>query len=138
MRRTLTRLGLLGLLVGTPFALGSLVGSPMIPDFRGSDGLSGTFVPVEAVLRLVGLLAWALWAYLSFAVLLYASAVLAASRGERGQGALRAPSSLPRCSAAWLSSLLGAPSSPRRCPGMPLQSPAPPARPCSSKPATPV
>ena len=94
MRRTLTRLGLLGLLVGTPFALGSLVGSPMIPDFRGSDGLSGTFVPVEAVLRLVGLLAWALCAYLSFAVLLYASAVLAASRGERGQGALLAASSI--------------------------------------------
>jgi DNA-binding SARP family transcriptional activator len=94
MKRALAGLGLIGLLVGTPFALGSLVGSPMIPDFRGSDGLSGTFVPVEAVLRLVGLFAWALWAYLAFAVLLHASAAVAASRGARGQRALLVASSI--------------------------------------------
>jgi DNA-binding SARP family transcriptional activator len=94
MKRTLARVGVLGLLMGTPFALGSLVGSPMLPDFRASDGLSGTFVPVEAVLRLVGLLAWALWAYLALAVLLHLSATIAASRGARGHRALLAASSI--------------------------------------------
>jgi DNA-binding SARP family transcriptional activator len=93
MKRTLARLGLLSLLVGTPLALGSLVGSPMVPDFRGSD-LSGSFVPVETVLRLLGLLSWALWSYLAFAVLLHGAATVASSRGARGQRALLAASSI--------------------------------------------
>jgi DNA-binding SARP family transcriptional activator len=88
------RLGLLGLLVGTPIVLAALVGSPMIPDFKGSDGLSGTFVPVEAVLRLLGLLSWALWAYLAFAVMLHGAATVATSRGFRGQRTLIAASSI--------------------------------------------
>lgn len=94
MKRALARLGLLGLLVGTPFALGFLVGSPTIPNFRGSDGLSGTYLPVEGVLRLVGLLAWALWAYLAFAVLLNTLAVVAAARGMSAQHALLTVSAL--------------------------------------------
>ena len=94
MKRALARLGLLGLLVGTPIALGSLVGSPMIPNFQGSDGLSGSFVPVETVLRLLGLLSWALWAYLAFAVLLHAAAIVAASRDAPGQRVLLAASSI--------------------------------------------
>jgi DNA-binding SARP family transcriptional activator len=93
MNRTLARLGLLGLLVGTPFALGSLVASPMIPNFEGADGLSGSFVPVETVLRLLGLLSWALWGYLAFAVLLHGAATVAASRDARGQRVLLAASS---------------------------------------------
>jgi DNA-binding SARP family transcriptional activator len=93
MKRMLVRLGLLGLLVGTPIALGSLVGSPMVPDFRGSD-LSGSFVPVETVLRLLGLLSWALWSYLAFAVLLHGAAIVASSRGARGQRVLLAASSI--------------------------------------------
>lgn len=94
MKRTLARLGLLVLLVGAPVALASVIGSPAIPNFRGSDGLSGTFVPVEAVLRLLGLLSWVLWAYLAFAVLLHGAATVAASRGARGQRALLAASSI--------------------------------------------
>ncbi len=94
MKRTLARLGLLSLIVGTPFVLGSLIGSPTIPNFGRSDGLSGNFVPVEAVLRIVGLLAWALWAYLAFAVLLHGSAMIAASKGARGQQALLGASSI--------------------------------------------
>jgi DNA-binding SARP family transcriptional activator len=93
MKRTLARLGLLGLLVGTPLALASLVGSPMVPDFRGSD-LSGSYVPVETVLRLLGLLSWAIWAYLAFAVLLHGAATVASSRGARGQRVLLAASSI--------------------------------------------
>jgi LysM repeat protein len=94
VRRALARLGLLGLLVGTPLVLGATVGSPAFPDFRGSDGLSGSFVPADAVLRLLGLLSWALWAYLAFAVLLHGSATLAAARSMRGQRALLAASSI--------------------------------------------
>lgn len=94
MNRTLARLGLLSLLVGTPLALGSLVGSPMVPNFQGADGLSGSFVPVETVLRLLGLLSWALWAYLVFAVLLHGAATVAASRDARGQRMLLAASSM--------------------------------------------
>ena len=94
MNRTLARLGLLGLLVGTPLALGALVGSPMVPIFQGADGLSGSFVPVETVLRLLGLLSWALWAYLAFAVLLHGAATVAASRDARGQRVLLAASSM--------------------------------------------
>lgn len=94
MKRTLARLGLLGLLVGTPFALGFLVGSPTIPNFSGSDGLSGTYLPVGGVLRLVGLLAWALWAYLAFAVLLNTLAVVAAATGMSAQHGLYTVSAL--------------------------------------------
>jgi DNA-binding SARP family transcriptional activator len=93
MKRMLVRLGLLGLLVGTPIILGALVGSPMPPDFRGSD-LSGSYVPVETVLRLLGLLSWAIWAYLVFAVLLHGAATVASSRGARGQRVLLAASSI--------------------------------------------
>jgi DNA-binding SARP family transcriptional activator len=94
MKRALARLGLLGLLVGTPLVLGSLVGSPMIPNFQGSDGLSGSFVPVETVLRVLGLLSWALWAYLAFAVLLHAAAIVATFRGTPGQRVLLVASSI--------------------------------------------
>ena len=93
MKRMLVRLGLLGLLVGTPIILGALVGSPMPPDFRGSD-LSGSYVPVETVLRLLGLLSWAIWAYLAFAVLLHGAATVASSRGARGQRVLLGASSI--------------------------------------------
>jgi DNA-binding SARP family transcriptional activator len=65
----------------------------MPPDFRGSD-LSGSYVPVETVLRLLGLLSWAIWAYLAFAVLLHGAATVASSRGARGQRVLLAASSI--------------------------------------------
>jgi DNA-binding SARP family transcriptional activator len=93
MKQMLVRLGLLGLAVGTPIILGALVGSPMPPDFRGSD-LSGSYVPVETVLRLLGLLSWAIWTYLAFAVLLHGAATVASSRGARGQRVLLAASSI--------------------------------------------
>jgi DNA-binding SARP family transcriptional activator len=93
MKRMLVRLELLGLVVGTPIILGALVGSPMPPDVRGSD-LSGSYVPVETVLRLLGLLSWAIWAYLAFAVLLHGAATVASSRGARGQRVLLAASSI--------------------------------------------
>ncbi len=94
MRRALARFGLLVLLIGSPIVLGAVVGSPAFPTFRGSDGLSGTFIPVEAVLRLLGLLSWGLWAYLAFAVLLHGAATVATLRGARAQRTLLAASSV--------------------------------------------
>jgi len=94
VRRALARLGLLVLLVGSPIVLAAMVGPPALPSFDGSDGLSGSFVPVEAVLRLLGLLTWGLWAYLAFAVLLHGAATVATLRGARGQRTLLAASSV--------------------------------------------
>lgn len=94
MRRTLARLGLLTILGATPIVLGGLIGSPAIPDFTDSDGLSGSFVPVEAVLRLLGLLSWGLWAYLTFAIVLHGAATIAAIRHAPGQRALSGLSSI--------------------------------------------
>jgi hypothetical protein len=94
MKRSLARLGLLGVLVGTPLALRFLVGSPTIPSFGGTDGLSGSFVPVEAVLRLLGLLSWALWVYLAVAVLLHCLAIVTASFDAPGHRALFAASTI--------------------------------------------
>jgi DNA-binding SARP family transcriptional activator/LysM repeat protein len=82
------------LLIGSPIVLAAVVGAPSVPDFRGSDGISGSFVPVEAVLRLLGILSWGLWAYLAFAVLLHGAATVAALRGARGQRTLLAASSV--------------------------------------------
>lgn len=94
MKRRLARLGLLAALVGTPLALRLLVGAPALPSFTGSDGLSGSYVPVDAVLRLVGLLSWALWAYLALAVLLHSLAVVTASVNAPGQRTLLAASTI--------------------------------------------
>jgi DNA-binding SARP family transcriptional activator len=94
VKRAAARLGLLAVLGGVPFALGSLLGPPGLPSWGASGGLSDTYLPVEAVLEVLGLLAWALWAYLAFAVLLHGTAVLAASRGLGPHRSLLAASSL--------------------------------------------
>jgi two-component SAPR family response regulator len=94
MKRTLARLGLLAVLAGTPLALRFLVGAPAIPSFSGSDGLSGSYVSPDAVLALVGLLSWVLWAYLTFAVLLHSLAIVAVSRNAPGQRNLLAASTM--------------------------------------------
>jgi DNA-binding SARP family transcriptional activator len=94
MKRTLARLGLLTVLVGAPIALRLLVVSPVIPTFKGSDGLSGSYVPLDAVLGLLGLLSWALWAYLALAVLLHSLAIVTVSLNAPGQRALLAASTV--------------------------------------------
>ncbi|MDP9299528.1 MAG: hypothetical protein M3P43_01300, partial [Actinomycetota bacterium] len=94
MKRTLARLGLLTVLVGAPIALRLLVVSPVIPTFKGSDGLSGSYVPLDAVLGLLGLLTWALWAYLALAVLLHSLAIATVSLNAPGQRALLAASTV--------------------------------------------
>lgn len=94
MKRTAARLGLLALLVGVPLFLRALLGPPGLPSFGASGGLSDTYLPIEAVLDVLGLLTWALWAYLVLAILLHATAVLAASRGLGPHRGLLAASSL--------------------------------------------
>jgi len=94
MRRTLARLGLVAVLVGSPIALRLLIGSPVVPTFEGSDGLSGSYVPFDAVLGVLGLLSWALWAYLTLAVLLHSLAIVTASFNAPGHRALFAVSTI--------------------------------------------
>ncbi|MDP9300836.1 MAG: LysM peptidoglycan-binding domain-containing protein [Actinomycetota bacterium] len=88
MKRTLAWLGLFGILIGAPIALRFLVGSPVIPTFEGSDGLSGSYVPFDAVRGVLGLLSWALWSYLALAVLLHSLAIVAASFNAPGHRVL--------------------------------------------------
>jgi DNA-binding SARP family transcriptional activator len=88
MKRALARLGLLAVLVGSPIALRLLIGSPVIPTFEGSDGLSGSHVPFDAVLDVLGLLSWALWAYLTLAVLLHILAIVTSSVNAPGHRVL--------------------------------------------------
>ena len=94
MKRALARLGLVGILIGAPIALRFLVGLPVIPTFEGSDGLSGSYVPFDAVLGVLGFLSWALWAYLSLAVLLHSLAIVAASFNAPGHRVLSTASTI--------------------------------------------
>lgn len=94
MRRARAGLGLAAILTGVPAALLSLLGPPRVPSFEGSEGLSGSYVPVDAVLGILGILAWSLWAYLAFAILLNALAELAARRRLPAASALVAASLL--------------------------------------------
>lgn len=81
MKRATAGLALGTLVAGTPVVLRWAVGPPGLPSL---DGVSSTYVPVEAVLGVIGLLAWALWAYLVFAVLLNVSSRLAQALGLPG------------------------------------------------------
>jgi two-component SAPR family response regulator/LysM repeat protein len=94
MKRTIARLAVLGVLVGTPIALRLLVGAPALPSFNGSDGLSGSYVPFDGVLGVLGLLSWALWAYLALTVLLHSLAIVTASLDAPGHRALFAASTI--------------------------------------------
>jgi DNA-binding SARP family transcriptional activator len=94
MKRVLARLGLVAVLVGSPIALRLLIGSPVIPTFEGSNGLSGSYVPFGAVLGALGLLSWTLWGYLSLAVLLHSLAIVTASVNAPGHRTLFAASTI--------------------------------------------
>jgi len=94
MRRAGAGLGLAAILAGVPVALLSLLGPPRTPSFAGSEGLSGSYVPVEAILEILGILAWGLWAYLVFAIFLNVLAEVAAMRGMPAGGVLLAASAL--------------------------------------------
>lgn len=89
MRRPAAVLGLVTILAGVPAALLGTLGPPRIPSFSGADGLSGSYVPTEAVLAILGIMAWAVWAYLALAVLVNLAAEIA-TVGGREPGALLA------------------------------------------------
>jgi DNA-binding SARP family transcriptional activator len=92
VRRARAYLVLLAIIVGPPMILLAVIGPPRIPSFAGSDGLSGSYVPPEAVLSLVAFVAWCLWAYMTFAILLSVLATFATVSGKRSQYALAAAS----------------------------------------------
>jgi DNA-binding SARP family transcriptional activator len=94
MRRARAGLGLAAILAGAPIALLWMVGPPSIPSFAGSEGLSGNYVPAEAVFGVLGLLAWVLCAYLVFAILLNVLAALTAAGGRPWQYVLANASEL--------------------------------------------
>jgi DNA-binding SARP family transcriptional activator len=94
VRRAGAGLGLAAILAGVPVALLSLLGPPRTPSFAGSEGLSGSYVPVEAILGILGILAWGLWVYLVFAIFLNVLAELAAMRGMPAGSLLLAASAL--------------------------------------------
>lgn len=73
-RRLSAAIGLLALLVGVPLVLLEFAG---VPSLRGLPDLEGirraielSWVPVAWAIRVLALLAWALWGYLVFAVIL--------------------------------------------------------------------
>lgn len=89
MRRLAAVFGLVTILAGVPAALLGTLGPPRIPSFAGADGLSGSYVPTEAVLAILGIMAWAVWAYLALAVLVNLAAEVA-TVGGREPGVLLA------------------------------------------------
>jgi DNA-binding SARP family transcriptional activator len=93
MRQTAARLGVVVLLACVPLALGVALGPPALPSFGPSVGLSDSYLPPEAVLQILGLLTWALWAYLAFAILLHGLALVTSLRGVGPHEALLRASS---------------------------------------------
>jgi two-component SAPR family response regulator len=93
MRRLAAGLGLGAVVVIVPSVLAWVSGAPSWPSFQGAT-LSGDYVPLDSILEVLALAAWALWAYLFVAVILRTVATVAASRGVRGGDALLAATSL--------------------------------------------
>jgi DNA-binding SARP family transcriptional activator len=94
VRRAGAGLGVVAILAGVPMSLGSVIGPPRTPSFAGPEGISGSYVPVDSVLSVLGLLAWGLWAYLVFAILLNVLAALAAAGGKPWRHTLASASEL--------------------------------------------
>ena len=93
MRRLAAGLGLGAVIVSVPAVLAGVSGAPKWPSFQGAT-LSGDYVPLDSILKVLALTAWSLWAYLLIAVLLRSLASIAASRRLRGADALLAATSL--------------------------------------------
>lgn len=83
MKRAGARLGLLALLCGVPIVLASAGGRPTIPGsgFSARD-LSGSYLPLDPILRLLADIAWVLWLYVFLAVLLRGLACVFARQGS--------------------------------------------------------
>lgn len=85
MRRSFAGFALAAVVVGVPSALTSTAGTPHLPTAGSFGSLDSTYVPLEPVLNLLALLAWALWIYVALAVVLRTVAVILARRtGSEG------------------------------------------------------
>lgn len=93
MKRILAVGGLIGVLAGTPLLLIAIGGAPRIPSFEGVS-LSSDYMPLDPVLDVLALLAWAVWAYLVLAVALRVAAEVAAAWRMPGHRALASASGL--------------------------------------------
>lgn len=68
MKRFAATLALIGLLLGTPMMLAFLFGTPTLPHLNLGEfleSLSGQLLSADVVFRMLGLLAWLLWAYIA-------------------------------------------------------------------------
>ena len=73
MKRFAATLALIGLLLGTPMMLALLFGPPTLPHLNLGEfleSLSGQLLSADSVFRMLGLLAWLLWAYIAGLALL--------------------------------------------------------------------
>lgn len=85
MKRALPVLGLASFLFLVPLLLYGFMGGPYLPtvDFdQLKETLSGPFLSVDSVIRGLGLLTWALWAYLVIVIVLRSIGVVALQRGS--------------------------------------------------------
>jgi DNA-binding SARP family transcriptional activator len=87
MKRSLVVGGLIGVLVGIPLILMALGGMPAIPSFEGVS-LSSDYMPLDPVLDVLAMLAWAIWAYLALAIVLRVASEIASARRLPGHRAL--------------------------------------------------
>jgi DNA-binding SARP family transcriptional activator len=98
MRRITSALGLAAGVAGLPLVLQAMAGPPSLSGLPTwtwvRKGLRDQYLPVDPLLRAMGLLAWGLWAYVALVVVLRAVALLAARRRLAGAAALLAATNL--------------------------------------------
>lgn len=85
MRRVVSALALALFVAAVPVGLLATVGGPFIPDInfeRAFETLQGSYLPVDAIIRAIGLVCWGLWVYLLSVVTLRAFAGLLLRRGS--------------------------------------------------------
>jgi DNA-binding SARP family transcriptional activator len=97
-RRRAAAVGLVASLAGLPVLLVAAAGPPALGGLPSwgwvADGLRDQYLPVEPLLAVLGLLAWALWVYAVLVTMLRVVAVAAARRGIAGSGGLLSFSNL--------------------------------------------
>jgi DNA-binding SARP family transcriptional activator len=92
MKRASAVAGLLAVLFLLPLGLIKTSGPPFVPEidvFRAAETLRGNYIPVDAVIRGLGLVCWLAWIYLLFVVVLRIAAVAVEKSNPRAGASLR-------------------------------------------------